>query len=424
MMIKKFFLTTSLLVSSFGVTQASNVIAGYLDTTATGSALKVNMNQASQDGYNVVIFGFAKITGTDIDFYDTSSAAVLKQKLTEAKSNGMRVLVSVGGESNTFNPGQLDRTQLSQLATHIVDFLHTNNLDGIDFDIEVKTDPNLILNLLTNIKTLDSKILLTAAPQINNGVLVTTANNQDYQAAINAGLFDYLFLQEYNTPPQNDISYISSIYPTIKSQVPEPTKIVTGEPTAAVAAGTVSIYRPSAGVTYNTQEVTAKMLPELKKIASDAQYGGVMGWSLNVDYDAADYGDSSHVPGTFAYGLKDCVMNNQCDTPPTPKPPVDNYTLQTSNTDSASGLGIILKITDNKGNTFTSDYIAPSSNKVYNANSNPSAAALEGKKSLMVHWSTYAGGPSGDCPGSFDLVTNMNVMVNPSYRTCDFKPLP
>ncbi len=422
-MIKKLTFTASMLLSAISVAHADNLIAGYLDTTATGSALKINMNQAREDGYNMVIFGFAKITGTSIDFYDSSSASVFKKQLSDAKTNGMRVLISVGGQSNTFNPGNLSTTQITELANNIVSFINSNQLDGIDFDIEVKTDPTLLLNLLQNIRYLNSNVLLTAAPQINNGQLVTTGNNQDYQASIQAGLFNYLFLQEYNTPPQNTISYISTIYPIIKAQVPSQTKIVTGQPTAAVAAGAMSIYYPSSGGTYNTQDVTALMLPELKKINQDNQYAGVMGWSLNVDYDASDYGDSTHIAGTYAYGLKDCVINNQCDTPPTPKPSVDNYTLQTSNTDLSTGLGIIMTIKDSSGNTFTTDYLAPNSNKVYNANSNPSAAVIEGKKTLSVHWSTYTGGPYGDCPGTFDLTQNMNIMVNPTYRTCAFKAL-
>ena len=419
------FFLISVMVSNLSMAMAQDpLIAGYLDTTATGSALKVNMSQANQDGYNMVIFGFAKITGTNIDFYDPSSASVFKQKYSEAKAAGMRVLISVGGQANTFNPGTLDSGQISQLASNIVNFMQTNGLDGIDFDIEVKTDPDLIMNLLRDVKYLDQSKLLTAAPQINNGKLVTTGDNQDYQQAINDGLFDYLFLQEYNTPPENDVTFISTIYPVIKSQVPSRTKIVTGQPTSSVAAGITSIYHSSSGETYNTQDVTAMMLPELKKISTDSQYGGVMGWSLNVDYDAADYGEPTHISGTYAYGLKDCVLNSQCDTPPAPKPPVANYTLQTSNTDGASGIGMILTITDNNGHTFTSDYIAPNSSKVYNAASNPSASVIEGLSNLMVHWSTYQGGPSGDCPGRFDLTKNMNIMVNPSYQSCYFKELP
>jgi len=87
-------------------------------------------------------------------------------------------------------------------------------------------------------------------------------------------------------------------------------------------------------------------------------------------------------------------------------------------------LGIIITITDADGNSFISDYIAPNSNKVYNANTNPSASAIEGKTNLTVKWATYTGGPCGDCPGSFDLTKNMNIMVNPTYRSCEFKELP
>ena len=169
--------------------------------------------------------------------------------------------------------------------------------------------------------------------------------------------------------------------------------------------------------------MTALMLPELKKINQDSQYAGVMGWSLNVDYDASDYGDATHIPGTYAYGLSDCVLRSQCDIPPSPKPPVANFTLQTSNTDLASGLGIIMTIQDYSGHAFTSDYLAPNSNKVYNATSNPSASAIEGIQNLHVQWSTYTGGPSGDCPGTFDLTQNMNIMVNPTYRSCAFSKL-
>ena len=214
-MIKNLTLIASIVLSTLTSAHAEQLIAGYLDMTATGSALKINMAQAHQDGYNMVIFGFAKITGTSIDFYDASSASVFKKQSSDAKANGITVLISVGGEANTFNPGSLTRAQITELAQNVVIFANNNQLNGIDFDIEVKTDPNLLQNLLQDIRNLDANLLLTAAPQINNGQLVTTGNNQDYQPAIQAGLFNYLFLQEYNTPPQNQISYIASIYPLI-----------------------------------------------------------------------------------------------------------------------------------------------------------------------------------------------------------------
>ncbi len=226
MALKKWLILSALMLSSLQPSFADEVVlAGYLDTTATGSALKVSLRQAAQDGYTMVIFAFARVSGVQIDYYDTSSKDVMTQKIVEAKANGMKVLVSVGGENNTFNPGALTATQISELAQKIVSFVKNNQLDGIDFDIEVHTEPQLILDLLKNIKSIDPELILTAAPQINNGRLVTTGFYEDYQLAINAGLFNYLFLQEYNTPPQNDVTYISTAYPGIKAQFSPLTKI-------------------------------------------------------------------------------------------------------------------------------------------------------------------------------------------------------
>jgi len=51
MMLKRMFFVTRLLASSLSVVYANiSLIAGYLDKTATGFALKVNMSQANQDG--------------------------------------------------------------------------------------------------------------------------------------------------------------------------------------------------------------------------------------------------------------------------------------------------------------------------------------------------------------------------------------
>ena len=76
-MLKTMLFSSSLLLSSLAIATGNNLIADYLDTTATGSALKVGMSQASLDGYNMVIFGFAKITVTDIDFYHTNTTTTL-----------------------------------------------------------------------------------------------------------------------------------------------------------------------------------------------------------------------------------------------------------------------------------------------------------------------------------------------------------
>lgn len=174
------------------------------------------------------------------------------------------------------------------------------------------------------------------------------------------------------------------------------------------------------------------MLPELKKVSGDASYGGIMGWSLKTDYDAADYGNPNHTPGSYSYDLKDCVVNGQCDTPPTPKPKPTSYDLEITNTgtsaDKDSGFNVIIS---NGASVFLSDYFSPGgtpapaiSDKTYNADSNPSAATLEQKENLCVFYATYPGGPAGVCKDGFGLTANMDVMVKVDGNgnaVCDIK---
>lgn len=418
-MIKKGLIASAILAAFAGNVYAGDkVLAGYLDVTATGSANKVNMSAATKDGYNMIIFAFADINGEDISFHN-GTENITTTKLADAKNNGMKTLISVGGQINTYNPGNLDDQQISTLANNIVSFINSKGFDGIDFDLEVETDPTQLKKLISNIRQADPNMIITAAPQINGGKLVTTGNDQGYDEAIKAGLFNYLFLQEYNTSPEDQATFISDSFPGIENQVPSVTKLVVGQPTAAVAAGSATIYH-SDGQTLTTPQATAKMIPELEKIKDDSQYDGMMGWSLNVDYDGADYGDSSHTPGSFAYGLKDCVINGQCDVPPTPTPPSANYTLQVSDTDGSSGIGATVVISDNQGDEFKSDWIAPATNKTYSKSTNPSTSSVVGKKGLTVNWTTYPGGPEGTCSGTFDFTKNVNVMVNPTLKSCDF----
>ena len=406
--------------SLVGPVNATSIIAGYLDATATGSASIVNMNQVAKDGYNTVIIGFAKVTGSNISWLTSSTKDIANQQAAASNKVGMKTLLSIGGQANTWEPGSLSDSGINILAKNIVSFALENGFSGVDFDLEVETDPLLLSKLLTEMKTLDPKIIITAAPQINNGKIVTTGNYESYKDAINAGLFDYLFIQEYNTLPQNDANFIYNSFLELKSQIPVGTKIIVGEPTAAVAAGKVSLYYPVTGKVLTTQEATAEMLPQLKKINSDPQFGGVMGWSLNVDYDAIDYGDSNHISGTYAYGLKDCVVYGLCARPPTPKKPLPNFTLQTTNT--STEIGLVLEMLTSDGAKFKSDYIGPDGYKVYSKTTKPvNVAMLENKQDITVKWSTYQGGPSGECPGTFDLTHNENVLVNPTSGVCAFK---
>jgi chitinase len=417
------FLTILVAHSAFAATTGlqTPVIAGYIDATATGSAEKVVMNQAKQDGYNTVIVAFAYVNADGSVSFDQNTQPVAQKIIQEAKAANMQVLITFGGENNTFNPGNIPA---ETLAENMYNFAQKYKIDGLDFDLEIKTDPQYLDTLLSDIKTYAKSHgsfipALTAAPQFNEGQLVTTGMNADYQQAISHGDFDALFIQEYNTnqqeaPHETDPDFISGRYNSIKGQVPPQTKIVIGEPAAAVGAGAATIYHPTPTQSLTTQQATALMLPRLKIIRSDTQFGGVMSWSLNVDYDAADFGDANHIPGTFAYGLKDCVMNGQCSTPPTPKPPVPNNTLTITNNGPNS---IVVDVQDSQDGIDFKSYWLGIGSTAYSKTSTPSIASIEGKKGLTATWSTYKGGPSGTCQ-SFDLTTNKTLTINTTTKTC------
>ncbi|WP_151192537.1 glycosyl hydrolase family 18 protein [Cysteiniphilum sp. JM-1] len=270
---------------------------GYLDATATLSASKIQMAKVYSDGYSALIIGFAKIDGVNINYYP-GAEEISKIKAKEAKVIGMPVFISVGGAENTFSPGVLDEFQIKQLAQNIVNFLRNQQYDGIDFDLEIKTDPWFLSKLLGEIKSLDDDIILTAAPQFFDNGLVTTGANHDYDIAIKNGYFDYLLVQAYNTE-NNDFNggvrgakYISSLFYKIAAEVPQKTKIAIGEPANAVSAGDATIFHPKPEITLAAIDVSGDIKKEIELIKAHPQYGGVMIWSLNTDYAANLYGDN------------------------------------------------------------------------------------------------------------------------------------
>lgn len=421
---------------------ADNVLAGYLDTTATGSAATVKMAQVKQDGYNMVIFAFASVDGTAVTHPSITPAAV-----QAATSQGLKTLISLGGQNNTFKPGVLNPNDITTLATNLVAMVKSVGADGIDFDLEVPTDPQLLDSLIAAMHADDPTILVSAAPQVvcDTGVttcqLVTTGSNNNYDTAIKNNRFDYLFIQAYNTPPQNDINFMVKSFPLIANQLPSgsKTKIVMGQPTAAVGAGAASIYYPTPGqAPLSTKQVTANMLPELKQLLQKPQFGGVMGWSLNVDYDPAAYQDTTnHQPGSFGVYLKDCVLTSQCDTQPVM--PVVNYNLDVTNNGTALGINVAI-VGTSPGHGFVTNWLQtrPASSPtvpnemVYSAVASadptskvvvaPSLASVYAQPVLHVLWFSYVGGKTGACKSAFAFNQNTHIIINPDNGDCTIQP--
>lgn len=316
---------------SYTLLLPNRVIAGFLDVRTPSSTTRVDIQKAKADGYNVMIVAFGEVYGDDIGFYTTSatSTQTIIDKIRDAKKAGMKVLLAVGGSPNTFHPGvkqgatdpnifgnDLTDAEIKSLANNIVSFLNKNDIDGILFCIKKFTSSDFIAKLSADIKKINAKIIIAAEPEVNNYKLVTTGLSNDYDRAIEDGSIDYLFIQEYNTYPQYDPNFISESYPKIieSINIPTKTKILIEEPTNAVSGGTNTIYHPQGNATksLSTEQAIKLMLPQFEKLKFKPSFAGVVGWSLNTDYAADLYGDSSHNAGAFAKGLSACIYNNVC----------------------------------------------------------------------------------------------------------------
>lgn len=329
---------TPLVISSTGPASATvtntavagnNLMVGYLSNSyGIGSSIYTTVSQAAQAGYNTVVVAFAQLdNNAPLQFYGDQFLAYTSWQTFSAcpaaissmtndianakKAYGLKyALASVGGATNllTLTPG-VANPQL--IAQNVVSFLNTYGLDGIDFDVEEQIDPTLFAQVLAAIKQLNPNVIITAAPQSNgtgnnNALLVTTALQNNYNQAISQGLFNYIWLQGYNTGGYT-LSYASQqcdetmacfipaalgFYTSplavqaqgnLGVQVPSNTYFVVGEPATAVAAGLATVWHNSSYA--NDQAVYSALAQNYTTAMSMPQNGGAMTWSINQDID-------------------------------------------------------------------------------------------------------------------------------------------
>ncbi len=276
--------------------ESTALLAGYLPSWES-----VSITEAAQAGYDCIILAFGSIAGTTVGIFedsfppdnDPSTGRVDLDKLSAdikgAKDAGAKqVLLSFGGHNNTYVPGNADA---KTLAAAIVKFLQTSGFTGCDFDIEIQTSGDYLKQLISEIKAGDSSLIVTAAPQLNlvgsSVQFVSTGTSTDYNAALNAGLFDYLFVQAYNTcsfdisgHTEKDVAFISAAFDYLTTIVPDGTLITIGEPAATgPAAGPCSVFHGSS----NGPSIYSDMASQYRSIRGKAKFGGAMTWAVNYD---------------------------------------------------------------------------------------------------------------------------------------------
>lgn len=265
------------------------MMVGYLESWGN-----ISFTEAAKTGYNVLVLAFGEINNTEVRVFNnrfnpSPTPEKLKSDIAEAKKSGAEhILFSVGGGNNTYNPGD---SSAQDLASSIISFLKEYGFTGIDFDLEIDTSTDYIDQLCAEIRKLDSDLLITAAPQFNQGppdsdlFYVSSGNCQIYNKAIANKRFDYLFVQNYNNGwpklkgyGQTDIKFISEAFMNLKKCTPPETLIAMGLPACKEGAGT-SVF-----TTGNTpSDIYEQIAAQYKSISEDPQSGGAMCWDINWD---------------------------------------------------------------------------------------------------------------------------------------------
>jgi chitinase len=207
----------------------------------------------------------------------SNGCRIVSNGIRYCQKRGIKVMLSIGGGSGSYSLSSAKDAQNTALYLWN-NFLGGKSpsrplgdaiLDGIDFDIELGSTKywNDLARYLKAYSKPGRKVYLSAAPQC-------PFPDRFLGAALNTGLFDYVWVQFYNNAPcqyssGNINKLISSWNRWTKSL--KAGKLFLGLPAAPQAAG--SGYVPP-------NVLISQILPVIKK---SSEYGGVMLWSKYYD---------------------------------------------------------------------------------------------------------------------------------------------
>jgi len=274
-------------------------LVGYVTAYARGATPPATTNAmitaALSHHYNVFVYSFGYIDAKNsVTFPTPISDANLKTQISNIHSQGGVVLLSFGGQNNTFKPDS-DSKSAIPAAVNTATLLKKYNFDGIDLDVEkIVVDDQYLLDYIKTLRDQYTNIIITAAPQIAGGwggpaqLAPTTIFTLDFLQNAN---FTALLIQEYNQAggakfnnlEDTDVGFITASFAPLTALVPYKTKIIIGEPATTVAGTGLS----------NPADVVTDL--ESGDVLSHSQYGGIMVWAINYDADQGwSFADGVH----------------------------------------------------------------------------------------------------------------------------------
>lgn len=279
-------------------------LTGYLCPTCPSAAHPAALMGAVHAAYSTVVLAFVgwAADGTVKNQYDApwKGFTLTRGAVAALQANGTRVLLSVGGATNTM-PGPPPAGFVARLAAGLASLVQTYSLDGLDFDVEQFSGSAEAagLGIAAVIAALragvgGAALIITAAPQLTDlypAVRTMPSAPLPYNRlamlAVPGSGVDVFMVQMYNTlaagqalsfPP----SYASSLAAgfavagasTVYSCAVPPSALAFGYPAAPAAAGS-GFHAP------------AEVVAMLRALAfAGTTVAGLMTWS--IDHDAVN----------------------------------------------------------------------------------------------------------------------------------------
>jgi GH18 family chitinase len=146
--------------------QSTREIIGYYPSYDLGVTGKVQPSNIKYENYTCINFSFYQPTSTGgLTAVDNAISSTL---VDNAHSNGVKVLLSIGGADNSTNFQTVATSYRSTFASACTTLVQSANLDGIDIDWEYSASPapytnltDLITELRTQLNALGGNKLLT-----------------------------------------------------------------------------------------------------------------------------------------------------------------------------------------------------------------------------------------------------------------------
>ncbi|MBQ4813851.1 hypothetical protein J8M20_20975 [Pseudoalteromonas luteoviolacea] len=259
-------------------------LVGYV--TAYGSTQPANVTtdmikESLKHHYSVFVYAFGYIHFNNSVVKPSGVSDLdLRAQISDIHTADGIVLLSFGGQNNTFCPNPNDPIEAAQ---NTIKLCNEYGFDGIDLDLEsVSVDGQYILEYMSEIKK-HSSLFITAAPQIGGGYgsPATFRPALFSDAFVRDANFTALLVQEYNQYggavfgrlKDTDEGFITASFDSLVDAdfVPKDTKIVVGEPANKRAGSGLS----------DPKEITEDI--KSGDVLSNNQFGGVMVWALNYD---------------------------------------------------------------------------------------------------------------------------------------------